>query len=88
MVIILMTIFNGRHPRPKRTGARFYSKRALNGVNQCAYEGFMQSTINDAVPACHDHLCHQCRMGVGTRYKSGKMWCMKCSDGQDMITLP
>ncbi len=46
--------------------------------NTCAYEKCKKEPLNYAVPACDEHLCDVCRMGVGMVRDVGLLLCAVC----------
>ena len=47
--------------------------------NRCAYGKCKKEPLNHAVPACDEHLCTNCRMGVGLVEEDfGEAWCKVC----------
>ena len=50
-------------------------------MNRCAYPQCEHEPLNPAVPACDEHLCTDCRMGVSmiSREQGGEPdTCMAC----------
>ena len=49
-------------------------------MSKCVVEGCGEPTPNTAVPACRDHLCTNCMMGVVTKKQFDTQWCQQCLD--------
>ena len=76
-----------RAPMDGRPLASFYAEPALHGMETCAYAECSKPVRNQAVPACSDHLCQLCRMGVGTQSMDDKRCCMGCLHKHDLLNL-
>ena len=69
--------------------------RAYQDMHQCAFENCTKEPVNPAVPACEEHLCRRCRMGVTCMYDRLdpddhdylRTDCRRCRDFSDLEQL-
>ena len=58
--------------------------------NRCAFKGCGKEPLNPSVPACDEHLCDECRMGVrnnsvSTNPTPRDLLCGRCSDADMLV---
>lgn len=52
----------------------------MNEYDSCVMEGCAEMPLNPAVPACRNHLCPRCLMGVAIAEVAGERMCRICLD--------